>query len=70
VTVVWRKSAGTRFDLYSRRFSNGAWGPAALVEDQNTGSAAYPVLAVGPNGTAVAAWYYEGDGRIWANVMR
>ena len=70
VVIVWRKRTGTRFDLWSRRFSGGAWGAPALIEDQNAASVPYPVLAVGSNGTAVSAWYYEGDNRIWANVLR
>jgi hypothetical protein len=70
VVLVWRKSTGTRFDLYGRRFSAGAWGSPSLLEDQNTTGVSYPVVAVGPNGTAVTAWYYENDNRIWANVLR
>lgn len=70
VVIVWRKRTGTRFDLWSRRLSNGVWGTASLIEDQNDASVPYPVLSVGSNGTAVAAWYYQGDNRIWANVLR
>lgn len=70
VVIVWRKRTGTRFDLWSRRLSNGTWGTPSLIEDQNAASVPYPVLCVGTNGTAVAAWYYQGDNRIWANVLR
>jgi hypothetical protein len=71
VTLVWRKrTSGTRFDLASRRFAGGAWGPAALIETDNTNSVFWPKLSVGTNGTAVATWYYDPVFDVWANVFR
>lgn len=71
VTLIWRKrTSGTRFDLASRRFTGGAWGPAALIETDNTNSVFWPALSVGTNGTAVATWYYDPALDVWANVFR
>ena len=69
VTLVWRKRTGTRFDLWSRRFSAGSWGAATLLETRDTNSVFWPSLGVGTNGTAVAAWYYGLEYDIWANVF-
>ena len=70
VTVIWRKRTGTRFDLYGRRFSGGAWGTPTLLETRDAQSVFWPALGVGANGTAVAAWYYASEFDIWANVYR
>ena len=70
VTLIWRKRAGTRFDLWGRRFSGGAWGTSEKLETRDTQSLYWPALGVGANGTAVAAWYYTGEYDIWANVYR
>jgi len=72
VTLIWRKRTGTRFDLYGRRYSGGAWGTPALLETRDTQSVFWPALGVsqGANGTAVAAWYYGTELDVWANVYR
>jgi hypothetical protein len=71
VTLIWRKrTSGTRFDLESRRFTAGAWGPATLLETLNTDSVSWPALGVGTSGTAVAAWEYDPAEEIAANVFR
>ena len=38
-----------------------------LLETDTTDSVLYPALAVGTDGTAAAAWYYDND-TVWANV--
>ena len=70
VTLIWRKRTGTRFDLYGRRFSGGAWGTPSLLETRDTQSVFWPSLGVGANGTAVAAWYHASEFDIWTNVYR
>jgi hypothetical protein len=79
VFLVWRKLVGTtRFDLWGRRFSAGAWAPATLLETDNAVPAgvSFPALGVGMNGVAATAWYYtlaDTDpmtNRVWANVWR
>jgi hypothetical protein len=78
VTLVWRKrttASGFRFDLVSRRLPvGGTWNPVVPVESMDTLSVFYPALAVGSNGTAVAAWYYSTDtsnsATVWASVSR
>jgi hypothetical protein len=70
VTLIWRKRAGTRFDLAARRFEGGAWGTASLLETRNDYPIAWPALAVGAGGTAVAVWYYNTELDIWGNVFR
>ncbi len=69
VTLVWRKRmTGTRFDLWTRRLPvGGTWGAAVLLETDTTDSVLFPALAVGTDGTAAAAWYYDNDS-VWANV--
>jgi hypothetical protein len=36
----------------------------------NTHDVIAPAMAMGPNGVAVAAWYYGYEYDIWANVYR
>jgi hypothetical protein len=70
VTLIWRKRVGTRFDLWTRRFSGGIWNPAAQLETRDANSIWFPALAVGTDGTAVATWYYGYELDVWANVFR
>ena len=69
VTLIWRKRmTGTRFDLWTRRLPvGGTWGAAVLLETNTTDSVLFPALAVGTDGTAAAAWYYDSY-IVWANV--
>jgi hypothetical protein len=73
VTLIWRKRMGTRFDLYGRRYSGGAWGAETLLETRDTNGVFWPALGVSAganNSTAVAAWYYGTELDVWANVWR
>jgi|GEM_PF-2300362 len=69
VTLLWRKRmTGTRFDLWTRRLPvGGTWGAPELLETDTTDSVLFPALAVGIDGTAAAAWYYDSY-IVWANV--
>ena len=72
VTLVWRKRfSGTRFDLVSRSYSaaTGAWSAQVLLENNTTNDVLWPSLAVGSNGTAVTAWYFDTIFEVWANVF-
>ena len=71
VTLVWRKRVGKRFDLWGRRATaGGVWGSSTQLETRDLGSVQWPALGVGADGTAVAAWYYDVELDVWANVFR
>jgi len=68
--VVWFEHDGTRYNIWSNTYTAGTgWGNATLIETNDTGSAAYPQVAVDPSGNAVAVWYQKDGTRynIWAN---
>jgi hypothetical protein len=67
--MVWRKRMGARFDVWGQRYAGG-WGSAAPLETRDTNSVFGPDVAVGGNGTAVAAWYYGTELTVYANVYR
>jgi hypothetical protein len=72
VTLVWRKrtaASGTRFDLVARRCTAGAWGAQVSLENNTTDSVLWPTLAVGANGTAATAWFFDNAFGVWANVF-
>ncbi len=61
--AVWQQSDGSRVNIWSNRYDAvaGTWGTAALIETDNSGGAADPVIAVDANGNAMAAWsHYDG----------
>ncbi|MBL4712227.1 MAG: hypothetical protein JKX75_06975 [Gammaproteobacteria bacterium] len=68
--AIWRQFDGTRFNIWSNRYVVGSgWGTAELVENDNTGSALDPKIAMDTNGNALAVWP-QGDGvedNIWSN---
>jgi len=73
VTLVWRKRfSGTRFDLVSRSYSAtaGTWSAQVLLENNTTNDVLWPTLAVGTNGTAVTAWYFDTIYEVWAAVWQ
>ncbi len=58
--AVWDKNdALGQFSIWSSRFSAGGWSPAASIETNDLVAMldAKPVLAVAPNGTALAVWH-------------
>lgn len=72
VVVVWvQADQGTgSSSVYANRYpSGGPWETAVLIETIDTGSSAFPRLAIDPSGNATVAWRQR-DGtryRIWAN---
>jgi hypothetical protein len=60
--AVWQQSDGTRYNIWSNRYTAGTgWGTAALIETDNAGLATSPQIAIQANGTALAVWV-QSDG--------
>lgn len=55
--AVWEQSDGTRFNIYSNRYTaaTSSWGTAVLLET-DAGSAGAPQIAVDDAGNAVVVW--------------
>ncbi|MGA1820950.1 MAG: hypothetical protein ACMUIG_00325, partial [Thermoplasmatota archaeon] len=68
--AVWEQNDGTRYNIWSNRYTSGVgWGTAGLIETDNTGDALEPQVAVDTYGNAVAIWH-QSDGKrhnIWSN---
>ncbi|WP_054030966.1 hypothetical protein [Desulfatitalea tepidiphila] len=65
--AVWHQYDGFRFSIRSNRFDGGAWGTAVLIEDDDTGHATFPQVAMDADGCAIAVWYqYDG---LWHNIQ-
>ncbi len=68
--AVWTQSDGTRFNIWTNRYTASAgWGVAERIETDDAGSADSPQVALDPNGNAVAVWT-QSDGtrfNIWTN---
>jgi hypothetical protein len=68
--AVWQQRDGTRFNIWSNRYTNGTgWGTAALIETDNAGDAYAPQIAFDASGNALAVWV-QSDGtrdNIWSN---
>ncbi len=68
--AVWAQYDGTLFSIRASRYiPGGGWGTAGLIGIDNTGNAAWPQIAMGPDGSAIAVWR-QSDGTwwsIWAN---
>jgi hypothetical protein len=59
---VWEQDDGTRYNIWSNRYTSGTgWGTAVLIETDNAGRAYPPQVAVDPLGNATAVWY-QSDG--------
>jgi hypothetical protein len=57
VVAVWLQSDGTRFNIWSNRWTpGGTWGAAELIETDDTESAYSPHVAIDASGNAVAVW--------------
>jgi len=67
--AVWQQFDGTRYNIWSNRYTIGTgWGAAALIEADNAGHASYPQIVFDINGNALAVWS-QSDGtrdNIWA----
>ncbi len=69
-TVVWFQSDGTRTNIWANRYTASVgWGVAELIENDNTGDATYPEVAVNASGNATVVWFQSDGARtnIWAN---
>ena len=68
--AVWQQKGGTQYNIWANRFTLAAgWGAAELIENDDTGSATRPQVAINPSGNAVAVWQ-QSDGtreNIWSN---
>jgi len=68
--AVWHQDDGTRYSIWSNRYTTGSgWGTAALIETDDAGSAFKPQIAFDANGNALAVWY-QSDGtrfNVWSN---
>jgi hypothetical protein len=68
--AVWSQRDGTRFNIWSSRYTpTGGWGIAERIEADNAGSAIDPQVAIDPSGNALAVWSQHDGTRfnIWAN---
>ena len=60
--AVWDQLDGTRYNIWANRYTvDSGWGSAALIETDNTGSAAGSQVAVDAAGNALAVWH-QSDG--------
>ena len=70
--VVWAQADGARDNIWATRFTpSQGWSAPELVEEDDTGTAMHPRIAMDDAGRAVAVWVlYDGvRGDIWANVL-
>ncbi len=71
--AVWSQSDGTRYNVWSNRYTAGSgWGTAELIETDNAGDAARisaPQIAFDGSGNALAVWEQTDGTRtnIWSN---
>jgi predicted enzyme related to lactoylglutathione lyase len=68
--TVWSQDDGTRFNIWSNRYTpTGGWGIAELIETDNAGNAARSQVAIGPSGNALVVWEQTDGTRenIWSN---
>jgi len=68
--AVWQQTDGTRFDIWSNRYTTGVgWATEEPIELDDRGAALVPQVAMDPSGDAVAVWQHFDGTRfnIWAN---
>jgi hypothetical protein len=73
--AVWMQSDGTRFNIWSSRYTAATgWGAGAAIETENASDAYSPQLAIDASGNALAVWFQWRDSTaasdIWANVFK
>ncbi|MGB8329977.1 MAG: hypothetical protein WCE62_07600, partial [Polyangiales bacterium] len=67
--AVWQQSDGTRFDIWSNRYTTSGWGRAERIEFDDQGDAVTPQLGSDTLGNAVAVWVRSaGTREVWANL--
>ena len=63
--VVWQQIEGARTDIWASRYLSGVgWISAEQVEEDDTGSAQQPLVAMDANGNALVVWR-QYDGSRW-----
>jgi hypothetical protein len=68
--AVWKQSDGTRYNIWSNRYTAGSgWGTAQLIETDNAGPADLPRIAMDASGNGLAVWHQSDNTRynIWSN---
>ncbi len=77
VSAVWVQNNGTRDEIRSARFENGAWSTPVQLDDPALGSAQSPVITVDLAGNATVAWTQFGgthhgvySNRWWLNAWQ
>ena len=55
VTIVWQSFRNGNSDIYTRRYTRGAWGPELQVSDSKANEWE-PAIALAKNGTAWISW--------------
>jgi len=66
--AVWQQSNGTRFDIWSNRYTNDGWGAAERIETGNEDASVTPQVGSDAQGNAVAVWVHSaGTRQIWSN---
>jgi hypothetical protein len=69
VVTVWQQSDGTRYDIWSNRYTSAGWRGAERIETEDEGNASNPQVAVDAQGNAMAVWEQSDGARhgIWSN---
>ena len=68
--AVWRQHDGTRFNIWTNRYTTGLdWGTAELIETDDAGDAGSPQIDIDADGNATVVWQQHDGTRynIWAN---
>jgi hypothetical protein len=70
--LVWAKRVSTELSrvLFSRYTPQQGWTAPAYVDNNPYNSGTYPVVRMGPGGTATAAWASSGETRVLASVFQ
>jgi hypothetical protein len=70
--AVWYQNNGVRYNIYANRYDevSNSWGPAALIETDNTGSASAPQVAIDSIGNAIAVWMQDDGVRLNIHANR
>jgi hypothetical protein len=69
--AAWHQAEGAQTGVWSNRYAaaNSAWGTAVSIDQNTTGSAAIPDIAMDADGNALAVWH-RWDGtryNVWSN---
>ena len=69
--AVWSQSDGIQYSVWANRYKPGSgWGVPELVEEEKTGGASDPQIAIDASGNALVVWKQSdsnGVRRVWAN---